>query len=101
METIRLSDAIAELRAELLRAMEAAEREALQFKLGPVEVELHVQRLTTAKAEAGMKWVVISASGEASGQRADTHKIKVTLAPVHADGREAIMINEESEERRQ
>jgi hypothetical protein len=100
MEPIRLSDALAELRSELLLAMSAAENEKLKFELGPVEVELHVQVSTALKAGVGMKAWFLSASSEAGAQQAGVHKIKLILNPSY-DGKTTVPVGDKTDVERE
>jgi hypothetical protein len=81
MSELGLADAIAQLRREISTAAQAAEGEALQFTLGPVELELQIELVNAASAKADFKWVVVSAGGEARGERTRTHKVNLTLTP--------------------
>jgi hypothetical protein len=81
MDELGLSDAIDQLRRELGRAIDAARGEALQFMLGPVELELQVQLSLKGGAKAEAKWVVVSLGADAGAQRTQTHKVKLTLTP--------------------
>ncbi len=85
MQEMGLAEAIAQLRKEIGTAARAAKGEALQFTLGPVELELLVELVASATAKADFKWVVISAGAEASGERTRTHKVKLVLNP-QSDG---------------
>jgi hypothetical protein len=83
MSQLSLAEVIADLRKELERAIEQGAEKKLRFEAGVIEVELSVQ--VEAKAEGGVKfWVVnLGASADAS----QTHKLKIPLKPVSADGK--------------
>ena len=86
MPNITLSEAIQNLRGELLVAMQAAPGEALQFRLGPIEMELEVEVTRELSAKGGLKWWLIEAGAEAKRASSATHKIKLVLEPIGADG---------------
>ena len=90
MNELGLADAIAQLRKEIGRAALAAKGEAVQFTLGAVELELEVELVAAASAKADFKWVVVSAGGEARGERTRSHRVKLTLI-AHADGAPVIV----------
>ena len=80
MTSISLADAIADLRSELARAMQRAEKEEIRFGLGPVELELELA--VTKEGGAGRR----QASGcWSSAPRASwsmrTHRLKLVLEP--------------------
>ena len=81
MSGIALSDAIADLRRELTRALEQGADDTVRFAVGPVELELQVELTASASGKAETKWWVVSAAGELSGERATTHRLKLTLQP--------------------
>jgi hypothetical protein len=81
MAELALADAIAQLRREIGVATAAADGEALQFVLGPVELELQVQVALKGGAKAEAKWVVVSIGAEAGAERVQSHKVRLTLTP--------------------
>jgi hypothetical protein len=78
---LKLSDFVADLRSELVEAMRAAEGEALQFELGPVEVELTVAVDKEAKPGAKVKFWVIEAGADTRIASTNTQKLKLRLDP--------------------
>ena len=86
MSNITLSEAIQNLRSELLVAMQRDSGDQLRFQLGPVEMELQVGVTREASAKGGLKWWLIEAGGEAKSGSSSTHKIKLVLDPIGADG---------------
>jgi hypothetical protein len=86
MSKIGLADAIRELRQELTRAIAEGEGESLRFKPGPIELELQLEIMGEGGGNVGIKWFVVSASGEGKISRASTHTVKLTLEPLAADG---------------
>lgn len=83
---IKLGDAVAEIRDELLESAARGAGKELAFVVGPVEMEFTVELKADAKAKAGFKAWVVSADVEAGLSRGRTHKVKVTLNPRNANG---------------
>ncbi|HEY3605863.1 MAG TPA: trypco2 family protein [Pseudonocardiaceae bacterium] len=83
---IELADAVAVVRDELLVAAARATDQALEFVVGPIEVEFAVELRQDAKAKAGFKAWVVSADAEAGVSRARTHRVTVSLTPRRAGG---------------
>jgi len=81
MAELALAEAIGQLRREIGSAMQSARDEPLQFMLGPVELELQVQLATKGGVKGEAKWVVVSFGADASAERTQTHKVKLTLTP--------------------
>lgn len=80
------------VRAELLTAAGRGAGEDVAFVVGPIEMEFAVELRADVKAKAGFKaWVVASAEVQAGVSRARTHKVKVTLTPKGADGRDLLI----------
>ena len=84
--TIPLAQAIADLRKELLVALEEGRGKALQFKLQPVELELKLAITGSADAKAGVKFWVMELGAGGKYENATTHTLKLTLEPVGVDG---------------
>ncbi len=82
MTAVPLSDALADLRAELQQAIAAGEDEDLRFELGPVVLELEVTLSTSAgaNARAGL-WSVVTAGVSADHSRGSVHRLTLTLTP--------------------
>jgi hypothetical protein len=95
MSEMGLAEAIRDLRKELGRAMQYAKDEELQFKLGPIDLELEMVLMANAKGTIGFKWVVVSLGGEVSGTATSRHRIKVTLTPM-VNGQTDIKVSEDS-----
>ena len=87
MDRIRLSDAIANLRAELTKAREAAVGKDLQFAVGDVEIELQIEAERSAKAEGGVDWWIFKAGVESAADSAVTHKLLLKLNVADKGGR--------------
>jgi hypothetical protein len=80
--TVPLADAIRMLRRELLSAMEEGVGEALQFKLGPVELELQVQLSREGVGKGGVNVWAVSFAAEGKLGSGMAHKLKLTLHPI-------------------
>ncbi|MDD9206388.1 hypothetical protein PU560_07890 [Georgenia sp. 10Sc9-8] len=80
-----MSEAIAGLRGELLRAWGASVESGLRFKPSPVELTLEVAITSDKTAHAGVKWWLLEAGGEVTRGLSATHTIKMTLDPVLFD----------------
>lgn len=91
MTGIPLAAAIGELRREIAASMEAGSDEALQFQLGPIELELQVELEQSETAEGGIKAWVLSLGASAAQTSAATHRIKLTLDPKTATGGEVLV----------
>ena len=83
---IELASVVQDPRAELERAIIAAEGEAPHCELGPIELEVSVALKRTGHAGAKVRfWVVESgadaAVGATSTQRIKTQRIKLALQP--------------------
>jgi hypothetical protein len=81
-----LSEAIGELRTELLAAVDNAAGEQLRFAVETIEVELQVVATRTVKGEAGGNlFGVVTVKGGADHATAATHKVKLVLKPTTSD----------------
>jgi hypothetical protein len=74
MAAVPLSDAIADLRAELQQAIAAGEGEELRFELGPVVLELEVTLTMSGggNVRVGL-WSVVTAGVSADHARGSVH----------------------------
>ena len=86
-DEVTVADLIFQLRGDLARAAWQGETRDPKFVVGPVELELAVVVDSSRSAEAKAALWVVDAS--AQGKRASqvTHRIKLTLQPVGADGK--------------
>jgi hypothetical protein len=82
MAAVPLSDAIADLRAELQQAIASGEGEELRFELGSVVLELEVTLSTSGGANVrGGLWTVVTAGASADHSRGSVHRLTLTLTP--------------------
>lgn len=82
MAAVPLSDAIADLRAELQRAIAAGEGEELRLELDSVVLELEVTLTTSGggNVRVGL-WSVVTAGASADHARGSVHRLTLTLTP--------------------
>ncbi|GAA2639222.1 hypothetical protein GCM10010399_85780 [Dactylosporangium fulvum] len=79
---IPLTQAIGELRTELLAAVEQATDEGLRFDVETIELELQIVAGATGKAEVGGGfWGVLTAKAAVEGYKNATQKVKLVLKP--------------------
>jgi Trypsin-co-occurring domain 2 len=78
---VALSDAIAALRAELLRAWWDGRNEILRFEPAPIELTLEVAVTAAGEGSLGVNWWVLELGGKASREKVSTQTIKITLDP--------------------
>ncbi|MFJ3673830.1 trypco2 family protein [Streptomyces sp. NPDC090106] len=83
---IKLVDAVAALRDELLEAAARGAGQDLAFKVGPVELEFAVELRADAKAKAGFRAWVVTGDVEAGAGRVRTHRVKLALTPQQPGG---------------
>ena len=78
---VRLSDAIAELRAEISRARREGEGKDVRFATKEIVVELSLDFGWTAEAEAGVSgWIpFVDLSAKGSTNKTSQHKVTLTL----------------------
>ena len=77
-----LADTIAAVRRDLSAAQTAGQGQPIQFRTGPVELELEVAVTHTRGGEGGVQIWVLTLGGKLERERANTQRIKVTLQPV-------------------
>jgi hypothetical protein len=83
---IELASVIRDLRDELERAIVAGAGEALQFELGPVELEVSLAVEQSGQAGAKVRFWVVEAGGERGRESTDTQRIKLVLTPRLGEG---------------
>ena len=86
MQRIRLSDAITDLRLELMNTLERGAAEKVRFDVGVIELELEIEATIEGSAKAETKWWVVSAGAEGKVARGATHRLKLNLTPRFQDG---------------
>lgn len=88
MGEIGLADAIRALRSELAASVEAAENEAIRFRLGTVDLEFQVAVSDKIDGNAGIKFWVLNTGITTSEGNSTTHTVRVQLHAGKADGSE-------------
>jgi hypothetical protein len=83
---VPLANAIADLRAELLKALQEGAGKDLQFRLRPIELELKLAITASGEGNAGIKFWVVELGAKGSYQNETTHTLKLTLEPVGPGG---------------
>jgi len=78
---IELSSVIRDLRDELERAVVAGEGEALQFELGPIELEVSVAVERSGQAHGKVRFWVVELGAGTSMDATSTQRIKLVLQP--------------------
>lgn len=78
-----LADTIAAVRRELDLAQAAGQRQPVQFRSGPVELEFEVAVTRTGGGQAGVQLWVLTLGAKGEMGHATTQRIKVTLQPVN------------------
>lgn len=77
-----LNTAIAQLRTELLQAIDSGAKERLQFEVESIEIELEIVAKVVKKGEAKLSlWRVLTAGVSKEYTDAAKHRLKLTLAP--------------------
>jgi hypothetical protein len=92
-DDLPLGSVISALRSEITAAAEKAKGSALQFEVGPIELELAFTAKKEGGAKAKIKFNVLAVGAELGGEgnlsREHVQKVKVTLTPtfVGPDGK--------------
>lgn len=73
-----IADAVSALRRELQDAIDRGQREALRFRVAPVEIAMQVVVITSAEGRIG--WGVLGVG--AKGEKQSTHTLRLLLEPV-------------------
>ncbi|MFF2851527.1 trypco2 family protein [Streptomyces sp. NPDC058001] len=82
---IELAEMIGQLRAELARAMVAAEGEELRFGLGTVELEAEFVVERSAGGEGRVRFWVVEAGASGQVGTSATHRVTLSLEPLLRD----------------
>ncbi len=93
---IELREVIRDLRTELAEAMQAGRDEALQFVLGPIEIELSVVVEKKGQAGAKVRFWVVEAGAQADISRLGGQKIKLVLRPEVAGSSREVRVADEA-----
>jgi hypothetical protein len=90
-QPITLAQALVSLRKDLEIARQQAENENLQFKVEDIEVELQVTSTGEFSGEFGGSAWVLSVKGQTKLSDQTSHKIKLKLIPVAANGEDVLL----------
>jgi Trypsin-co-occurring domain 2 len=96
-EEMRLSEAIKKLRKEIEEAQAEGEGKPIRFLPKSIEVELALVTKTEMQGNVGVKAWFVDASGKATSAGEATNKIKLTLEPVSASGKQTLVRDTEHE----
>lgn len=89
---ISLKDAVRDLRAQLQAAAAEGAEASIRFVPKSVEVGLSIEITKEAEATAsGGLWSIITLEGSAKATSGNTHTVKLTLEPVDASGKPAMI----------
>ncbi len=82
-----LAEAIDAVRGELRKAQDAGRGADVRFSVGSVEVELAIEVVKKAGAQASVKVLsLLSVGGKGEVSRGNTHRVTVVLNPVGVGG---------------
>ncbi|MFE1877878.1 trypco2 family protein [Streptomyces sp. NPDC059496] len=84
---VGLADAVRGVRAELRAAMAEGQDADLRFDVGPVELEFAVDVRKDGAVDVKARVYVVSFGAKGGGSTASTHRLKLTLNPVDAQGK--------------
>jgi hypothetical protein len=90
-ENVTVADAIKQLRAQLEDAQREGVGKDLRFAARSVEVELAIVFKTETEGGAGVKAWFLDVSGKTKAADETTHKVKLVLEPVGADGKSTLI----------
>ncbi|MFI9102125.1 trypco2 family protein [Streptomyces fildesensis] len=76
-----LKAVVRELRAQLNQAMAEGQGDAIQFELGPVELEFEVDVRRGRDLDSGLRIGVLSLGAKGSRSRGSTNRMKLVLHP--------------------
>lgn len=86
MDEIGLTEAIAELRREVARAVASGSSEDMRFEVGEITMTFEVAVERGVGGKGGIKFWVVEAGGEASKSTTKTHSLSIPLTPKRRDG---------------
>lgn len=92
--SIPLSEWLDSLRAELSAAQQAGVGNELRLRVEKLELEVEVASTRELGAKAGIKFWVVEAGADTSTKWGRTQRLRLTLAPMLADG-SVLEVNDE------
>ena len=87
MSLIKLSDAIDNLREELILSKEKGKDANLQFDIETIELELEVFAEEEATVSGKINWYIFGGGADSKLKDTSKHKLKLTLKAVEANGK--------------
>lgn len=79
---VDLAEAIEALRDSLERAWRSGQGRSIRFKPEPVELTVQVGVTRVGKGSAGIRWQVLTLSGERSSELSSVQTLRLQLTPV-------------------
>jgi Trypsin-co-occurring domain 2 len=86
-DRIGLAETIRALRSELEEAMAQSAQQAVQFVVGPVQMEFHVGVTKDVNSNAKAKFWVLELDGSGSYSDESIEKVIMSLEPVGVEGK--------------
>ena len=86
-----LADTIDAVRLQLLDAQQRGRGQAVQFRVGSVDLELQVEVSRSRGVEGGIQVWVVSAKGSGEHSASQTHTVRVQLTPVTEAGADVMV----------
>jgi hypothetical protein len=90
---LELSNVIADLRDELVKAQAAGAESKLHFLIDDIEIELQMVVIAEGTGKAGFKILAFGAEAQAKGSDTTTQKLKLKLKLVDKDGNSPVSIS--------
>ncbi|MFQ5628366.1 MAG: trypco2 family protein [bacterium] len=90
-ENIELASAIAQLRAQLEKAIEEGVGKQLRFQVQDIDLELKCTVKDDVNAGGGVKFWVINAEAKAGYSEESVQTVRLKLKPVGEDGGEILV----------
>lgn len=94
---IELASVIRDLREELQTAVEAGRDQELRFELGPIDLEVEVVVERSDETSGKVRFWIVDAGAQRTGQHASTQRIKLSLTPRMAATGRAPQVSGEAE----
>jgi hypothetical protein len=91
---LELGKAVEVVRDELLAAAARGAGQAVQFEVGPIEMEFAVEIRADASVRAGFRAWVLSVDAGASVGRTSEHRVTLTLTPKDVKTGKSLLITD-------
>lgn len=86
-DNLSLSNAISDLRAELIASQEAGKDAAIKFDFTEIELELNVTAERSAKAGASVGWKLLGAEADGEKRSGSSHVLRLKMRLAGEDGK--------------